>query len=104
MKLFVSLVLMLIGPPISGFVFMKFWAWFVVPPFHTAPLSHAHAIGLSLFVGLLLSTVTVLLITVTNKRVKDLDGETKGLVATSLTLVVQAMSLFVGWLWSLAIA
>ena len=45
-KIMAVILVMVISPIISGFVFMKMWAWFVVPVFYQNPLRLVEAIGL----------------------------------------------------------
>lgn len=43
------LILMFVGSIVSGFIFMKFWEWFVISTFDVQALTVVQALGLSFF-------------------------------------------------------
>ncbi len=49
------LVTLILSPIWMGYVLSTLWTWFVVPAFHTHPISIALAIGLSLVMGMFMS-------------------------------------------------
>jgi hypothetical protein len=53
-KLFVGIILAVIGVIIGGWVFMTFWGWFMLPAFPTLPhLTLEQSIGVATFLSIL---------------------------------------------------
>jgi hypothetical protein len=73
---------------LEGFVFMRLWAWHVVPVFHLGPMSIGHAIGVSTFIG------------VVRFRPSEPREEKPPLVVIKEHLMVAGVALLVGWLAS----
>ncbi len=94
-KFMLILLSVIISPIISGFVFTKLWAWFIVPIFHTQPLRIVEAIG-----------IMVLINFVRIKREKN-DEEEEFLEAfiknVIFVTVTSACILLYGWILSLFI-
>ena len=58
------LLAMIFAPIINAFVFVKLWAWFIVPTFHQNPLRLVEAIGIMFLINF-----------IKTKRSKDSDNE-----------------------------
>ena len=50
-KFMTILLAMIISPIISGFVFFKLWAWFIVPIFQIQSLRFIEAVAIVFFIG-----------------------------------------------------
>jgi len=56
-KVLIIAALILVAVPINIYVFMRLWAWFIVPTFHTSPLTIAQALSLFVFIKWLTPSV-----------------------------------------------
>lgn len=56
-KVLIIAALVLVAVPINIYVFMRLWAWFIVPTFHISPLTIAQALGLFVFIKWLTPSV-----------------------------------------------
>jgi hypothetical protein len=53
-KFFAGLIMVVISIIISGFMFFKLWAWFIMPVFISAPkLTFAQSVGISVFLSII---------------------------------------------------
>lgn len=73
----------------SGFVLTKLWAWFIVTTFNRAPLRIPQALGISLIVHFLTSSIS-------DAREKRGTGE-----AIALSISMPLFALFFGWIYHL---
>jgi hypothetical protein len=82
-----TILLLPIGVTFPAFVYMKFWAWHVVPVWHLAPLSYGHALGFSTLFALLRLTSTP-----TPK-----EEPRRVFVSVVAYIISMALGLFIGW-------
>lgn len=87
-----TVVALVLGAIIGGFVLTKLWVWFMIPIFDLNPLSIVEAIGLTFVVGYMTKNPTE-----TNKT---LEGSfSKELLKAFLqTLLTAGGFLFIGWI------
>jgi hypothetical protein len=52
-KFMTILLVFVFSPIINGFVFLKYWSWFIVPVFHVQSLNLVISISLVLFINFL---------------------------------------------------
>jgi len=55
-KFCAGLLMLILAVIIGGFVFMKFWSWFIVPTFALPALSFLQSVGISWFVSYIKSS------------------------------------------------
>ena len=90
-KFMAGLFLVAIDIIVKGFVFCKFWLWFIIPVFKVQPLLFIHAIGLIFIISYI-------------KGTKINDDESSGFnwgkfIKTALTSILTALvMLFIDWL------
>ena len=96
MKIFGSVVAtvvaLVLGAIIGGFVLSKLWVWFMVPIFDLNPLRIVEAIGLTFIVGYM------------TKNPVESDKKLEGTFSEELlkaflqTIVIAGMFLLIGWI------
>lgn len=88
-KIFASVVFIILGTLIGGFVLAQLWAWFIAPTFGLPYLHIAQAIGLSL-------TITYILPKKSTQEADDaMEAVAKGF---AMTIISAAFALFLGWI------
>jgi hypothetical protein len=89
--LVLTVVAVVLGAVMNGYVLSVLWGWFVVPLFSAPPLSVATAIGLSLAVGMLVSHESS-----SSSGKKDTSDAIAAVV--SRVILAPLFTLFVGWI------
>ena len=86
-----TVVALVLGVIMGGFVLSKLWVWFMVPIFDLNPLRIVEAIGLTFLVGYMTKNPT--------ESNKTLEGPflEELLIAFLQTLVMAGGFLFIGW-------
>ena len=87
-----TLVALVLGTIIGGFVLSKLWVWFMVPIFDLNPLRIVEAIGLTFIVGYMTKNPIETNETLEGPFLKEL------LIAFLQTLITAGGFLFIGWL------
>jgi hypothetical protein len=87
-----TVVALVLGAIMGGFVFSKLWVWFMVPIFDLNPLRIVEAIGLTFIVGYMTKDPI--------ESSKELEGPflEELLKAFLQTLVMAGGFLFIGWI------
>ena len=78
-------------PFLRGFVLAHFWAWFIVPTFHVAPISAAVAYGIAGLAYIAVSTPDLA------DAEKDWDAQKWFVRIFTTGYVLPVMSLVMGW-------
>jgi hypothetical protein len=85
-----SVIQVIIGVIFKGYVFLKLWAWFVVPVFHLPQFSLSYAIGLIVIVSFL-----------THQTMPQKEGRSAGQLCVDLvvnSVFAPAFVLTAGWI------
>ena len=87
-----TVVALVLGAIMGGFVLSKLWVWFMVPIFDLNPLRIVEAIGLTFIVGYMTKNPV--------ESGKTLEGSflEELLIAFLQTLVMAVGFLFIGWI------
>ena len=81
-------ITVIVGAILSGFVLMKFWAWFIVPIFSLPTLTVVQAIGLGFIIRWL-----------THEKEVDEDKDFVEILIMSLKGIVSlGVAFFMGWI------
>lgn len=92
LRLLVHLMMSAFGTLINGFIFMKFWGWFIVPPFGVIELSFIHSTGI---------IFAIKWITYRRKKVKENERLKKTVKRFIYSLLLTAMIFGIGWIITL---
>lgn len=87
-----TVVALVLGAIIGGFVLTKLWVWFMIPIFDLNPLSIVEAIGLTFIVGYMTKNPAETSKTLEGPFLEEL------LKAFLQTLVMAGGFLFIGWI------
>ena len=91
---FMTVVLaLIITPIITGFGFVKLWAWFIVPTFNMHTLRIVEAIGLMMIIGFVRAKQ--------NNKDEDEDAWQRFIKTILFTVIMSAIVLFFGWIVSM---
>ena len=85
-----TVLAMIVGPIIKGFVFSKLWLWFLVPTFQIQPLRVVEAIGIMLLFGFISVKI--------NRKVKEDDFWEVYTFYVVSTIIISSFALLSGWI------
>lgn len=89
-----AIVILVLSALAGGFVFMQMWHWFIVPTFRLEDLKYVNAIGVSYFVGYIMTRG--------QRKKKKKEGEEGGTVkkqweSFANAVGLSAVLLGIGW-------
>ncbi len=89
---FVTIVsMMIISPLVNGYVFTKYWVWFIVPAFEIQPIRLIEAIGIILLINF-----------VRAERTKNVDSFWKDFTESVIFIfLIAGFALLSGWIVTL---